>query len=332
MTPRPGRRWRLLLAAAALLVLVGVAAAQTPAPAAPATPEVTVPAPALRPALSGERRFLDLPGSLRVAYYADPRGAGRPLILTSSVNAAASAYEMKPLWDAYAGTRPLYALEWPGFGSSGRPDVRYTPELMAEALTALVARIGTDVDVVALSLGSEFAARAALAEPRIRSLVLISPSGLGQPRGGTQEASAEDGGERLYRRLRAVGTPLYALLRTRPSIELFLDRSFRGPVDLGLVEYSLETTRQPGAKNAPLSFISGVLFTPDAYRDLYSRLTVPVLVLYDRDGFVSFDRLGQFAARPGVSTVRIEGTDGLPHFERLPEVRSALDAFWAQPR
>ena len=79
-------------------------------------------------------------------------------MLAHSVNAAASAYEMKPLWDAYAGTRPVYALEWPGFGSSDRPDLRYTPELMTRALNALVAELGSEVDVVALSLGSEFAA------------------------------------------------------------------------------------------------------------------------------------------------------------------------------
>ena len=62
------------------------------------------------------------------------------------------------------------------------------------ALAALVAQLNTEVDVVSLSLGSEFAARAALAEPRIRSLALISPSGFGQPRNGTQDAAADDGG------------------------------------------------------------------------------------------------------------------------------------------
>ncbi|MPY65183.1 alpha/beta fold hydrolase [Deinococcus sp. SDU3-2] len=327
----------LTTALAAAALLAGGAVAQTePAQAAPAQPaQVTAasaPTLSLSPAVSGERRFLTLPGFGRVAYYADPRGTGRPLILTHSVNAAASAYEMKPLWDAYAGTRPLYALEWPGFGSSDRPDIAYTPELMASALTALVAELGQEVDVVGLSLGSEFAARAALAEPRIRTLALISPSGLGEPRNGTQEASERDGGTRLYRTLDAVGTPLYALLRTRPSIEYFLSRSFRGPVNEGLVAYSLETTRQPGAKNAPLYFISGVLFTPDAYRDLYSKLGVPVTVLYDQDGFVSFERLPLFDAQPNVTAVRIEGTDGLPHFEKLPEVRAALDAFWAVTR
>ncbi|ABF44867.1 alpha/beta hydrolase fold protein [Deinococcus geothermalis DSM 11300] len=313
---------RLLFPAA--LLLAGLALAQTTSPAPAATP--------LRPALSGERRFLKLPGFGQVAYYADSRGSGRPLILTHSVNAAASAYEMKPLWDAYAGTRPLYALEWPGFGSSDRPDERYTPELMAQALRALVAELGTAVDVVSLSLGSEFAARAALDEERIRSLALISPSGLGEPRGSSQEATARDRGERLYRTLHAVGTPLYALLRTRPSIHYFLSRSFRGPVNQGLIEYSLETSHQPGAKYAPLAFISGLLFTPDAYRMLYSRLRIPTVVLYDQDAFVSFEQLPMFVQQPGRSAVRIPGTDGLPQFEKLPEVRAALDAFWSISR
>lgn len=318
----PQKRFSLLLPAA--LLLAGLALAQATSPAQASTP--------LRPALSGERRFLKLPGFGQVAYYADSRGGGRPLILTHSVNAAASAYEMKPLWDAYAGTRPLYALEWPGFGSSDRPDERYTPELMAQALRALVAELGTAVDVVSLSLGSEFAARAALDEERIRSLALISPSGLGEPRGSSQEATARDRGERLYRTLNAVGTPLYALLRTRPSIHYFLSRSFRGPVNPGLIEYSLETSHQPGAKYAPLAFISGLLFTPDAYRMLYSRLRIPTVVLYDKDAFVSFEQLPMFVQQPGRSAVRIPGTDGLPQFEKLPEVRAALDAFWSISR
>lgn len=324
-------RTALGLCALAALSL-GAAALAQPAGPAPAVPAEAAAASSLRPAVGGERRFLTLPGFGRVAYYAAPGGAGRPLVLTHSVNAAASAYEMKPLWNAYAGTRPVYALEWPGFGSSDRPDIRYTPELMAQALSALLADLGQEVDVVALSLGGEFAARAALADSRVRTLALLSPSGLGQPRNGTQQANAADGGTRLYLTLSAVGTPLYAALRTRPSIEYFLSRSLRGPVDPGLVEYALETSRQPGAKYAPLYFISGGLFTPDAYGDLYSKLRVPAVVLYDRDAFVSFDRLPLFTGQPGVSAVRIEGTDGLPHFEKLAEVKAALDAFWAAHR
>ena len=103
-------------------------------------------------------------------------------------------------------------------------------------------------------------------------------------------------------------------------------------MDGGLIDYSLDTTRQPGAKYAPIYFISGRLFTPDAYADLYSRLNTPTLVLYDQDGFVSFERLQAFTQQSGVQAVRIEGTDGLPHFEKMPEVKAALDAFWAALR
>lgn len=316
----------------AIILLAGALAVGLAACAPTAT---TVPVPdvkattGLRPALSGERKYLDLPGFGQVAYYVDTRGEGRPLVLTPSVNAAASAYEMKPVWDAYVGTRPVYAIEWPGFGSSARPDTQYTKELMTRSLNALVELIGADVDVVGLSLGGEFDARAALSDPRIRSLALISPSGLGKPRGGTQEANAEDGGKKLYDRLNSVSTPLYAALRIKPSIEYFLSRSFRGPVDSGLVDYSMDATRQPGAKYAPVYFISGQLFTDDAYGELYSKLTIPVIVLYDQDGFVSFERLQQFTQQDGVRAVRIEGTDGLPQFEKMPEVKAALDAFWA---
>lgn len=284
----------------------------------------------LRPALSGERRSLALPGFGKINYYADPRGTGRPLVLTHSINAAGSAYEMKPLWDAYAGKRPVYALEWPGFGSSDRPDIQYTPDLMVQALKALIGQLGTDVDVIALSLGSEFVARAALTEPRIKTIALISPSGFGTPTGNSQIATEQDGGNSLYGWLNAFGDPLYELLRTRWSIEFFLDRSFRGPVPADLVDYAFDTTRQPGAKFAPLYFVSGRLFTRNAYDAIYDKLSIPVLVLYDQDGFVSFDGLPIFAKKPNANVVRIPDTDGLPQFEQLDAVKAALEAFWSK--
>ncbi len=284
----------------------------------------------LRPALQAERKSLELPGFGRVRYYASPEGTGRPIILTHAVNAAASAYEMKPVWDMFVGSRPVFALEWPGFGSSDRPDIRYTPGLMSQALRALVGQLGSEVDVVALSLGGEFAARAALAEPRIKTLTLISPSGFGTPTGTPQEASEQDGGDTLYGFLSAIGDPLFGLLSTRWVLEFFLDRSFRGPVPPDVVDYAQETTRQPGAKFAPIYFVSGRLFTSNAYRVLYDQLTIPVLVLYDQDGFVSFDNLATFAQKAAVSVVRIPETDGLPHFEKPQEVKVALTTFWSK--
>ncbi len=60
-------------------------------------------------------------------------------------------------------------------------------------------------------------------------------------------------------------------------------------------------------------------------------LKLPVMVLYDRDFFVSFDRLPQIVAeRANWRMARIAPTRGLPHFEKMPEVAQALDGFWAQ--
>ena len=126
---------KLAIAIIALTSAALILTSCTPATQAPGADGFT-----LRPAVNGERRSLKVPGFGKVNYYASTAGTGRPLVLTHSINAAGSAYEMKPLWNTYAGTRPIYALEWPGFGSSDRPDTTYTPELMASALKAVLKR------------------------------------------------------------------------------------------------------------------------------------------------------------------------------------------------
>ena len=291
-------------------------------------------------AFSADKLSFNRVGFGRVGFYSDTTGAGRPLLLLTSVNAAASAYEMRPLFLAYRGTRPVYVLEWPGFGSSDRPDVRYTPELMTRALEQMIDVIGADangsaIDVVALSLGSEFAARAALGSysgPRIRSLALISPTGLSEAKSAADLVAEPQNSANLYRTLSSpfLSGALYGLLSTPPVINLFLRRSFEGSPDPGLEAYAALSTRQPGAVYAPLYFISGLLRTPDAYTDLYSRLDTPTLVLYDRDGFVNFTRLPDLiAAKASVKAVKVAPTKGLPQFEQLAQVTAALDAFWA---
>lgn len=286
----------------------------------------------LPPALDAGREDFELSGFGRLAVYADRSGTGRPLLLLHSVNAAASSAEMRPLFGRFRGERPVFALDWPGFGLSARPDVRYTPELFARAARALLERTG-EADVVALSLGSEFAARAALEGAGVRSLALISPSGLGTPRGGTQRANAEGGAERLHRRLAFPlwAQALYDLIVTRPSIVYFLKQSFVGPVDERLADYGYLSGHRPGARYAPLYFLSGSLFDRNAFEKLYARLDVPTLALYDQDAFVNFDRLPELVSQNGnVRAERIPETRGLPQFDAPDKTAAALERFWPQ--
>jgi pimeloyl-ACP methyl ester carboxylesterase len=267
--------------------------------------------------------------------YVDRSAAGRPLVLIHSVNAAASAFEMGPLFRHYRAKRPVYALDLPGYGQSNRLQRNYTPHLFANAIAEFIeTQVGEPADVVGLSLGCEFVARAALARPELfHSLAFISPSGLGSASSGraSQQTEARGIADGLHQALAFPlwGRALFDLIATRRSIEFFLRKSFEGPVTPGFVDYGYATAHQPGAEHVPLRFIAGMLFTPDAATTLYEKLTVPTLALYDQDYFVGFDALPQVVqANPRWQAVRIAPTRGLPHFEKLAETAVALDAFW----
>jgi len=293
----------------------------------------------LPPALTAERHTFASKVAGTVSYYVEHDGAGRPLVLLHSINAAASAYELRPLFAAYRGRRPIYAPDLPGFGFSERGDRTYSPALYVAAITDLLrtqVREAGPVDLVALSLGSEFTARVALETPElVRSLTLISPSGL-RARGGSLGVSQRAARDRRSDGfLRAFSFPLwsqgfYDLLTTSASIRYYLRKSFVGVPDPGLVAYGYATSHQPGARHAPLHFISGKLFAPDIRVTVYERLAQPTLVIYDRDGFVSFDALpALLTRRPNWQAERIVPTLGLPQFEETARTVAALDRFWA---
>ncbi len=278
---------------------------------------------ALPPPLEAEVSGLELqPAGRLTLYRAGPAATGVPLLLLHSVNAAASAYEVRPLFEHFARSREVYALDWPGFSLSERRDIPYLPELFVESLLSALERIGRPADLVALSLGGEFAAAAALRAPeRFRSLTIVSPTGLGRRR---PSPSA-----RAYRALSFPlwAQPIFDLLASPASIRAFLKRSFVGAPDPGLVAHSIRSAHQPGALRAPFWFLSGALFSPDAL-ELYRKLPCPGLILYDQDGYTSFERLPELVSSSAWKAVRIVPSKGLPHFERLAETVAALENFW----
>jgi pimeloyl-ACP methyl ester carboxylesterase len=282
----------------------------------------------LPPAIDAERKhFLSRQAGL-LNYYADTEAQeGRPLVLIHSINAAASSYEMRPLFNYYRGSRPVYALDLPGFGFSERSDRPYSPQLYAQAiLDFLVTQVRQPADVVALSLSSEFAAMAALEKPdSFNTLTMISPTGF-------TDKSNQSGSSDFFYSLFSFplwSQAFYDLLATPQSIRYYLQKSFVGSVYPALADYSYATSHQPGARYAPLYFVSGKLFTPDIREQVYDALRIPVSVIYDRDAFVSFDSLEPFVqAHANWYSRRISPTLGLPQFEHLTETAQVLEDFW----
>ena len=219
----------------------------------------------------------------RLAYYV--AGDGAPLLLLHSINAAGSAYEIKPIFEHFQQSRRVYAPDLPGFGYSDRSqrdyDVRLYVDAIRDMLDVIAADIGeSPVDALALSLASEFLARAASEIPeRFRTLALVTPTGF---RRGSQNLRAPEGTTREMSALKAiVNVPLWrgGLYRAlvRPSVVRYFLRRTWGSAgfDEGLAAYDDMTTHQPGAENAPLAFLSGSLFSRDI-RTVYERLDMPV--------------------------------------------------------
>ena len=290
--------------------------------------------PALPPALRAESHGIAGPrGDLNV-YVA---GKGAPLLLVHSVNAAASAAEVRPLHDHFIMTRRVYSLDLPGFGFSARGDHAYTPRDMTDAVLACVQYIRSDcgdrpVDALALSLSSEYLARAAAERPdQFRSVALVSPTGF--KKGAVRRAApgATRGIPWLYRALRGPGWGgwLYRQL-TRPAvIRYFLRRTWgSAAIDETLWTYDILTARVANAEFAPLRFLSGYLFSGDIHT-VYDALTPPVWMSHGIRG--DFTDYGDQARLAGRSNWRFTTfpTGALPHFEMTREFCAQYTDFMA---
>lgn len=294
--------------------------------------------PSLPPSVTGERFEFSGAGTGRLSAYV--AGKGEPLLLVHSINAAASAAEMRPLHEHYRATRRVFSLELPGYGFAERSDRAYTPRLMTDAIHAMTEEIrrrcdDRPLDAVALSLSCEFLARAAVESPAtFRSLALVSPTGFDDGRERRGAAGTTLARPWLYGVLRGPGWG-GALFRglTRPGvIRYFLRRTWGADaIDEGLYEYSVITTRQPGAEYAPLCFLGGGLFSADIH-SVYDRLELPVWVSHGvRGDFTNYRRKSDFAQRPNWS-FSVFQTGALPHFEVGERFFAEYDAFLQRDR
>jgi pimeloyl-ACP methyl ester carboxylesterase len=274
----------------------------------------------------------------RLTYYsAGPSTESKlpPLLLVHSINAAGSAYEIQPLYEYYRQSRTVYALELPGFGHSERSRRKYSVRMMTDAILIAVREMQDvhgrgPIDALAVSLSSEFLARAVTEMPlAFRSAALLSPTGFRSRDATTKWRDGTRGMPWLHAVLEY---PLWTerffhLLTSRAGIRYFLNKTWGSKnIDEGLLEYDYLTTHQPGAQHAPYYFVSGFLFS-EAISRIYHSLTLPVWMSHGvRGDFVDYSNKTQVQGRPNW-TIQIFPTGAMPHFEAKAEFVAAYDAF-----
>jgi pimeloyl-ACP methyl ester carboxylesterase len=287
--------------------------------------------------VSGQRHEIGSPLG-RLTYYSvspEVESGFPPLLLLHSINAAGSAYEIKPLYEHYRHSRTVYALELPGFGHSERGKRAYTVRMMTDAILVAVQQIQNvhgrgPIDALAVSLSCEFLARAVTELPlAFRSAALVSPTGF---RSRDANTKWRDGTRGMPWLRELLELPLWSegffrLLTSRTGIRYFLNKTWGSKnIDEGLLEYDYLTTHQPGAQHAPYYFVSGFLFSEGIIR-IYHSLTLPVWMAHGvRGDFVDYSNKTEVADRANW-TIEVFDTGAMPHFEaRDPFVR-AYDAF-----
>ena len=290
--------------------------------------------------LAGEFFLLPTVAGSVAVYRAEPGGKNLsgepPLLLVHSVNASASAAEVAPLFEHYGRTRPVYALDLPGYGHSDRSDRAYTPRLMTDALHAVVDLIraqngGGSVDILGVSLSCEYVVRLHSEAPNaLRRIALVSPTGFSGNRRRYGPPGSTRGIAWLYKVLAnpAWSGALFNTL-TRPGvIRYFLERTWGSKqIDEGLWRYDVLTTRQPGAKNAPLCFLAANLFSNDI-NSLYEAVDCPVWVsMATRGDFTDYRGRTTVEERPNWHFHQMEG-GALPYFEKPEAFVALLDPFF----
>lgn len=268
------------------------------------------------------------------AYYLRP-GRGRPIVVLHSINAVASAHEMKPLVKRLEREtdRPVFVLEWIGFGHSDRPEIAYTPDLLEEQLEHFLERIvraGSGADLIGLSLGATYAAEVARRRPAlVHSLVAIEPAGLGE-----EPAAIGRGWGRLLFSVPGVQRAFYDRLTTPEALyefarENLFSAEFGVPEEY--VEYGVEAARVEGAFRPLDDFLSGRLF-PDDVRDTFRRLRQPLLLIHatnDDRRLESYTEVSELEGRPNVRVVALP-TGALPHWERPGDVADRIRELYTE--
>lgn len=216
----------------------------------------------------------------RIATYS--AGAGSPILLIHSINAAASAFEMRKPFADLSDSFRVHSLDLLGYGNSDRPARRYRATDYVQLIATQLARIGEPTTLIASSLGAAYAVAVADRWPQlVKSLILICPVGISQL-AGTPGPVAYAFHNLLYG---PAGRLIFRLLTSRAGTRYFLkQQAYHDPAQITpeTLDGFYTASRRPGAHYAPICFLTGLLNCN--IQAAFARLTQPTLLVWGAYG------------------------------------------------
>ncbi|HEY7355375.1 MAG TPA: alpha/beta fold hydrolase [Ktedonobacterales bacterium] len=264
------------------------------------------------------------------------QGQGEPLVLVHGIYAGASAFEWRKNVDALAQHFRVYAPDLPGYGLSSRPAFDYTAQTYVQLLLDFVreAAGGAEhpVHVIASSLSAAHLIKAAFQRPKLfERLVLVEPTGiyaLSRPPTLAQRA--------YHRALRApiIGTSIYNGIVSRAAMRSYLSNHvYLRPeaVTDDLVDYYHTSAHQPGARYAPIRFLTGYLNVDIA--EIFARLPQETLIVWGKQASITPASAAQAFQRlnPRAQVELIDESNMLPHEEQADLFHQKVIAWLRQP-
>jgi pimeloyl-ACP methyl ester carboxylesterase len=251
-------------------------------------------------------------------------GKGPAVLLLHGIYAGASSYEFHRIFPLLSQHFRVFAPDLPGCGLSARPAKVYDPDLYVQFIHDFVQQVMGGVDhpvhLIASSLTCAFAVRAVVARPDLfERLALIEPTGI------DQLAHAPKPTQRFLGKLirtPLVGTSLYNLLVSRPSLRFYLkQQAYRDKTDVtdDIVDAYYAMAHQPNARYTASSFLGGTLNLNIA--DDFELLRQPTLLCWGRDAVQSpIECAEAFLERNARAELAIfDHSSGLPHDEEADD-------------
>jgi len=217
----------------------------------------------------------------------DEAGSGPSIVLLPALSSISTREEMRPLFERLSSQFRVVIVDWPGFGTVGRPREDWSPEILSTFLNWFLNEIvASPHAVIAAGHAATYVLYQAANQPgAIVRLVLVAPTWRGPL------PTMVGGGRPWFASVRAaVDIPVFGSLLYRINVSRFVvskmarEHVYGDPSWLSgdRLAAKLAVTRAPGARHASVRFVTGALDRVDsraAFIDLARRASVPILAV-----------------------------------------------------